>query len=199
MDEKLSAAKPLTWRGKGDLPQAVWATPPKGTFLLIELWSGISGLAIAMLSVGFTVYGVAAETDPIARQCAQAVLPHLVHYESVEQVKASDFRGLLTRRKPRAVIMGGGSPSQGNSVLNSGRQGLSDARSLQPWHLHRLRREFKELPEMEGITLILLLENVASMPKQVQEQYDEWLQCFPILIEAGFLRVGTPQEALLDR
>eukprot|EP00434_Breviolum_minutum_P039847 symbB.v1.2.035390.t1/scaffold4753.1/size44016/3 len=185
-DEKLSAAKPLTWRGKGDLPQAVWAIPPKGTFLLIELWSGISGLAIAMLSVGFTVYGVAAETDSTARECAQAVLPHLVHYEAVEQVKAADFRGLLTRRKPRAVIMGGGSPCQGNSALNSARQGLSDPRSLQPWHLHRLRKEFKDLPEMEGITLILLLENVASMPKQVQEQYDEWLQCSPILIEAGF-------------
>ena len=186
MEEKLSAAKPLTWRGKGDLPQAVWAIPPKGTFLLIELWSGISGLAIAMLSVGFTVYGVAAETDSTTRECAQAVLPHLVHYEAVEQVKAGDFRGLLTRQKPRAVIMGGGSPCQGNSALNSARQGLSDPRSLQPWHLHRLRKEFKDLPEMEGITLILLLENVASMPKQVQEQYDEWLQCSPILIEAGF-------------
>ena len=80
MAGKLSAAKPLTWRGKGDLPQAVWATPPKGTFLLVELWSGISGLAIAMLSVGMTVYGAAAEVDVDARRCAQAVLPHLVHY-----------------------------------------------------------------------------------------------------------------------
>ena len=69
-----------------------------------------------MLSVGMTVYGAAAETDATARQCAQAVFPHLVHYESVEQVKAVDFRGLLTRRKVRAVILGGGSPCQGNSA-----------------------------------------------------------------------------------
>ena len=135
---------------------------------------------------------------PQLDECAQAVLPHLVHYEAVEQVKAADFRGLLTRRKPRAVIMGGGSPCQGNSALNSARQGLSDPRSLQPWHLHRLRKEFKDLPEMEGITLILLLENVASMPKQVQEQYDEWLQCSPHPHRGRFLWMGTPQATLLD-
>ena len=186
MAGKLSAAKPLTWRGKGDLPQAVWATPPKGSFLLVELWSGISGLAIAMLSVGMTVYGAAAEVDVDARRCAQAVLPHLVHYDSVEQVHAEDFKGLLTRRRPRAVILGGGSPCQGNSALNASRRGLSDPRSLQPWHLHRLRQEFSELPEMADVELILLLENVASMQQPVREQYDQWIGCSPLLIEAGY-------------
>lgn len=113
-------------------------------------------------------------------------MPHIVHFPSVEALAAVDFRGLLTRRKPRAVLLGGGSPCQGNSILNKRRRGLQDVRSLQPWHLQRLRDEFLALPEMEGSELITLLENVASMPDEVQQQYSEWLHCAPILIEAGF-------------
>ena len=57
----LSILRPVTWRGKGDLLQLPWAVPPKGCFLLVELWSGMSGLAIAMLAVGMHFYGAAAE------------------------------------------------------------------------------------------------------------------------------------------
>ena len=185
MAEKLTAAKPVSWRGRGDLPQAVWCTPPKGTILVIELWSGISGLSLALLSVGATFYAAAAETNPDARACAQASMPHIAHYPSVEALVAEDFRGLLTRRKPRAVILGGGSPCQGNSSLNKDRKGLQDVRSQQPWHLFRLRNEFRALPEMVGIALIIFLENVASMPKQVCRQYSEWLKCSPVMVEAG--------------
>ena len=39
---------------------------------------------------------------------------------------------------------------------------------------------------MQGIPLILFLENVGSMTQQVRSQYDERLQCGPILIEAGY-------------
>ena len=49
----------------------------------------MSGLAIAMLAVGMHFYGAAAECDPVARRCAQAAMPHLVHYEKVEAVRAS--------------------------------------------------------------------------------------------------------------
>lgn len=119
MAEKLTAAKPVTWRGKGDLPQAVWCTPPKGTLLVIELWSGISGLALALLSVGANFYAAAAETNPDARSCAQAVMPHIVHIPSVEALVAEDFRGLLTRRKPRAVLIGGGVHAKGIVFLTN--------------------------------------------------------------------------------
>lgn len=185
MASRLAAARPVTWRGKGDLLQLPWAVPPKGCFLLVELWSGMSGLAIAMLAVGMHFYGAAAECDPVARRCAQAVMPHLVHYEKVEAVRASDFVPLLRRRRPRAILIGGGSPCQGNSLLNLNRLGLDDARSCQPQELVRLRDEFESLPEAHGIPVLSLLENVGSMPDDVRKAYTEWLRSEPAMIEAG--------------
>ena len=185
MASRLAAARPVTWRGKGDLLQLPWAVPPKGCFLLVELWSGMSGLAIAMLAVGMHFYGAAAECDPVARRCAQAAMPHLVHYEKVEAVRASDFVPLLRRRRPRAILIGGGSPCQGNSLLNLNRLGLDDARSCQPQELVRLRDEFESLPEAHGIPVLSLLENVGSMPDDVRKAYTQWLRSEPAMIEAG--------------
>ena len=106
-------------------------------------------------------------------------MPQLVHYDRVEDVSAKHFQGLLARRRPRAVILGGGSPCQGNSVLNKSRRGLSDDRSLQPAQLKRLKAEFEELPEMQDVVLILFLENVASMPADVLSVYCQWLDSMP--------------------
>ena len=185
VEAALTAARPVCWRGRGDLQQATWAQPPKGTFLLVELWAGVSGLALAMLATGINFYGAAAELDATARACAAESMPNLYHYTRVEDVAASHFRGLLARRKPRAVILGGGSPCQGNSALNKNRQGLLDARSLQPSELRRLIYEFRQLPEMDGVDLILFLENVASMPKEVLRTYSQWLQASPVMIDAA--------------
>ncbi len=187
VESALTASRPVCWRGRGDLLQATWANPPKGTFLLVELWSGVSGLAVAMLSVGMHFYGAAAELDSTARACATEAMPNIYHYTRVEDVAASHFRGLLARRKPRAVILGGGSPCQGNSALNRNRQGLGDERSLQPSELRRLISEFQQLPEMDGVDLILFLENVASMPKEVLQTYSQWLQSSPVLIDAALM------------
>lgn len=81
--------------------------------------------------------------------------------------------------------MGGGSPCQGNTSLNLDRTGLEDPRSQQPLELRRLFQEFDELPEMQSVELIGLLENVASMPKDVRAEYSAWLGCEPTLIEAA--------------
>ena len=48
----LAAAKPITWRGKSDLPQYAWTgTPIKGTWLVLDLWAGYSGLCLALLCI----------------------------------------------------------------------------------------------------------------------------------------------------
>ena len=61
--DRLYAAKPVTWRGQGDLPQFLWAKPFKGTWLVLDLWSGVGGLLIALLSMGVHFYAVTAEMD----------------------------------------------------------------------------------------------------------------------------------------
>ena len=152
---------------------------------MLDLWAGISGLCIALLQLGLHFYGVAAECDETARYVAGINMPNLVHVPQVEQLTAAQFVPLLRRRAFRGVIMGGGSPCQGNSSLNLGRQGLADPRSQQPLELQRLRREFDELPEMVGVELVVFLENVGSMPPSVRQSYNAWLRAEPITVDAA--------------
>ena len=186
LSKRLKAAKPITWRGRGDLLQCNWAPPLHGTWVVVDLWSGIGGLLLALLSMGCHCYAISAENDPFAREAAKRAMPNLIHVDDVAQVRASDFQELLVKRKPRGILVGGGSPCQGNSSLNQDRLGLSDPRSNQPLHLKRILSEFRELPECEGIDVVGFLENVGSMPPDVRAQYNEWLGSAPMMIEAGW-------------
>ena len=182
---RLVGAKPVTWRGRGDLPQFPWGISIRGTWLVLDLWAGIGGLCIALLALGVHIYAISAESDPVASAAAQAAMPNLVHIDSVEELKGADLRQFLQRRQVRGIILGGGSPCQGNSSLNRGRQGLNDPRSQQPSQLRRLREEILALPEARTCEVITFLENVASMPQSVCEQYSTWLGAQPVLSDAA--------------
>ena len=184
--EKLAAAKPVSWRGKGDLPQYSWAGPPlRGSWLVLDLWSGYSGLCIALLSLGVHFYALAADTDPVCRACAQESMPQIVHVDAVEHVQARVLRAILRRRRFRGIIVGGGSPCQGNSSLNSARAGLGDQRSLQPSLLARLVRDLEAEELCQDLQVVAFLENVASMPPDVCAQYDTWMRSSPVQVNAA--------------
>ena len=134
-------SKTVTWRGLGDLPQFTWAIPPAASWLVIDLWAGFSGLCVALLAMGARFHAVAAETDPFPAQVASQLMPHIVTIDAVENVTGAMFRPFLQRRQVRRIILGGGSPCQGNSALNPGRKGLGDVRSQQPQELVRIRAE----------------------------------------------------------
>ena len=123
----------------------------------------------------------------MAAGVAQSLFPNLVAIEDVADVCGQLFIPFLRRRRDtiRGIILGGGSPCQGNSALNSNRQGLSDIRSQQPCHLHRLRQELGALPECAGLEFVDFLENVSSMPAEVQTAYNEWMGSSPILVDAA--------------
>ena len=105
-------------------------------------------------------------------------MPDLVHISRVEDIQVDALLPWIRRRKPRGILLGGGSPCQGNSSLNLSRQGLDDPRSWQPQHLCRLRDELAAHPECSEIELVTFLENVASMPSQVLEQYSSWIKAY---------------------
>ena len=113
------AARPVTWRGAGELLQVSWATPPKGAWLVVDMWAGFSGLCIALLSLGFHFYAIAAECEEEARRCASAVMPSIVHTSDVCDVTAEVLLAIIRKRRMRGIIVGGGSPCQPNSVLNT--------------------------------------------------------------------------------
>ena len=62
-------------------------------FLLIDLWSGFAGAAMALLSLGVSVDCLAAETDPFVREVAAENLDGIVQVNSVEEVSVDMVRG----------------------------------------------------------------------------------------------------------
>ena len=145
----------------------------------------MGGLCIALLQLGWHFYAVAAEPDPIAAQAAVHNMPNLVHVPRIEDLHAKDFLPFLQRRNIRGILMGGGSPCQGNSSLNLRRKSLEDPRSQQPLELKRLRAEFADLPECASLELVVFLENVASMTKEVRDHYSQWMDGPPVCVDAA--------------
>ena len=181
----LYGAKPIVWRGRSDLPQAPWVRPTKGCWLVIDLWSGIGGLPMALLQAGWHFYCLSAEMDEEAATVASQAMPNIVHISRVEDIPAQALVPFLRRRRPRGILVGGGSPCQGNSSLNKRRKGLDDPRSQQPLLLKDLRDQLQALPECEEVEILSLLENVGSMPDSVRAQYSEWMESEPTLVDAA--------------
>lgn len=106
---RLVAARPVTWRGRGELCQCPWMRPLRGSWLVIECWAGVGGLALALLSMGVQFWSLSAECDPTAVQVSQSCMPQTVHVQRVETLRASMLVPFLRKRRIRGIIMGGGS------------------------------------------------------------------------------------------
>ena len=171
----LYAARPLTWRGQGELPQLPWPQPHKGLVLVIDMWSGIGGLLVALLALGIRCVAISAEQDEEILPSVKQHFPNVVHVPSVEQLRGEDFVPVLRRRAFTAIVLGGGSPCQGNSALNLRRNGWQDPRSQQPRHLQRLHTELRQHMAVLGINIpvFTFLENVGSTPPDVISRYTE--------------------------
>ncbi len=164
--DRLYGAKPVTWKGRGDLPQVPWSKPTRGSWLVLDLWSGLGGLCMALLQCGLHFFAIAAEMDAVASELCAVNLLNVIHIPRVESLRAAALQPFLRRRQIRGIIMGS---------LNLGRQGLGDIRSHQPLVMIQLRDEIQSLPEASGLELVSFLENVGSMPREVESQYSSWM------------------------
>ena len=183
--QELAAARPVTWRGRGDLLQVPWAKAAKGRWLVIDLWSGISGLCVTLLSLGLHFHCIAAEWDESAVQCARHCFPSVVHVPLVEHITVETIVPYLKRRQIRGIIIGGGSPCQPNSALNRSGKGLQDSRARQPQHLSRLLQAMRQHPLCRDLEIIGFLENVASAEVATVRQYSEWLGGLSIEVDGA--------------
>ena len=143
----------------------------------MDLWSGISGTIMALLALGIRVIALAAEWDEDARDVAAKNMPNIVHMSKVEDIEPDMLKKVLSRRTFSGIIIGGGSPCQGNSSLNASRKGLGDERSRQPLLLSKLADDIELLSEVadQHIPVMRWLENVASSPTDVRQAYSLWL------------------------
>ena len=86
---RLAAAKPASWRGRGELISPPWKAPIVGPVLLIDLWSGFSGAGILIMpSLGVKFYVLAAESNPDVVKMAETNIDQIVHVPSVELIDA---------------------------------------------------------------------------------------------------------------
>ena len=89
--DALCTAKQVTWRGQSELPQMPWPQARPGLVLVVDLWSGISGLLVALLALGVRCIAVAAEQQRDLWPAVQKSFPHLVHVGEVEALMGDRF------------------------------------------------------------------------------------------------------------
>ena len=131
---------------------------------MIDLWAGVGGLIFAALALGLRCVVLSAEMDDDLRTAKVKLLPNIVEVSHVEIITAGMLQKVMSRRTFAAILLGGGSPCQGNSVLNTHRKGLQDERSWQPLQLQRIATEIGQA--CPDVPLFKFLENVASAPKR---------------------------------
>ena len=180
---RLSVCKPVAWRGRGEVPQYPWS--PMGTWRLLDLWSGIGGAIMACPALGLRVFAVAIEQDPVVVERAAQSFLNVVSMQYLEDFRGEMLVEILQRRTVEGVVIGGGSPCQGNSALNRHRRGLGDVRSHQPSQLARIAEEVANLEESFGLRIRTFLENVASSPRSVIKHYNQLLEAKPLRIQAS--------------
>ena len=130
--------------------------------------------------------GLAAEQNDYARYVTSKNFPEVIHTVDVGKVRAAWFQPLLQKRDIKAIIVGGGSPCQGNSSLNRRRRHLLDPRSRQPEFLAKLAKDLKELPEVVNgmIPVLVWLEMVGSARAATLNHYANILEANMININA---------------
>ena len=146
-------------------------------------------MAFAALALGLRCIVLAAECDPALRLAKQRFFPNMVEIERVEDLNVEMLRQVVQKRQFSAILVGGGSPCQGNSFLNSRRKGLDDERSWQPGYLRAFadaaRHAYPDVP------LFCMLENVASAPPSVVAHYTDLMKATPVELDAadwGYVR-----------
>ena len=91
---------------------------------MIDLWSGMGGLLVGLVSLGVRCICLSVEAAGHLREAQGHAFAGLVHLARVEDVKGAMLDAVLAKRQVAAILIGGGSPCQGNSAFNKNRRGM---------------------------------------------------------------------------
>jgi hypothetical protein len=180
----LAASRQICYRGDGQILQVPWRLKLSGTFLVVDLFDGLSVLFIALLALGVSFIGATADTSNEADYLSKKNFPDATRLGNVSDVHGHMFKQVLAKKKLAAILVCGGSPCQGNSILGN-RRGLKDARTLLYTHILRLADELEALPERGNTSVLRLLENVYDMPAEVHEKFSADFNGKPLYTDAG--------------
>ncbi|CAK0815284.1 unnamed protein product, partial [Prorocentrum cordatum] len=150
--------------------------------LLIGLFDGIGGLAVAVSRLPFRIAAyVAAETDAKARRVVRLRGPGVIDWGDVTRVGSETVRNLFEAFGGLVdlVAVAAGSPCQDLSRLNVGGRGLSGRKSSL---FHEVPRILALLAAVFRDRFVWFVENVASMSDVNVELISEALQVRPTLV-----------------
>ena len=180
--DQLYAAKAVLWRGSGDLPQrGSWPELGRGLWIVLDFWSGMGSLLIGLCSLGVRCICVSAESDKMAQSCIGHGFPNTVIISDVHSFDVRMLDKLFERRQIAAVLIGGGSPCQGNTSQNPKRKGLQDSRTLQAFIVPRVA---KAVRERFHVNTVEFLENAGSSPPPVVAALSKEFGTNPIAVGA---------------
>ncbi|CAK0895307.1 unnamed protein product, partial [Prorocentrum cordatum] len=150
--------------------------------LLIGLFDGIGGLAVAFSRLPFRIAAcVAAETDAKARRVVRLRWPGVIGWGDVTRVGSETVRDLFEGFGGLVdpVAVAAGSPCHHLSRLDVGGRGLSGRGSSLP---HEVPRILALLAAVFRDELVWFVENMASMSSVNVELISEALQVRPTLV-----------------
>ena len=177
MSDQLYACKAILWRGSGELPQRAWPELSRGLWVIIDLWSGVGTLLAGACALGIRAIAICAECDPMASACIAHGFPNAIILKDVNAFRADMLDKLAKRRTITAVLVGGGSPCQGNSAQNPNRRGLQDGRTQQAFIVPKIAHAIRE---RHGVKTVEWLENAGSSPPPVIAELSEAFQTKPV-------------------
>ena len=169
-------------------PEDPTALSKEEKVLVIDLFSGIGGLTMALQKAGcHWEYLVCIEKDKDCRRLLRRVHPGVELIGDVKKFGLQELRRIL-KKVPgvTGIIVGGGSPCQGLSRLSSGREHLLDERSKLFFEAARIFAMVEEEARSLKIWALKLLENVVADAQDVAEMSFE-LGIEPVLVDAQYL------------
>lgn len=144
---------------------------------VVSLFDGISCARVALKRARLRVDEYhASEIDPYAIKIALKNFPNTKHIGDVKSISKFSHPHLFDKSVDLLI---GGSPCQDLSIANNTRKGLKGSRSGLFWEYARILKAMK--PKY------FILENVASMPKEVKDIITKELGVEPILIDAALV------------
>lgn len=159
---------------------------------IISLFDGVSCAQVAIKDLDYEVNYLASEIDPYAIEITKANHPNTTHLGDIQKISivetSQDFKKYIfygDGHQPAIPfnndidLLIGGSPCQDLSIAKKNREGLAGKRSGLFYEYVRLLKEIK--PKY------FILENVASMPKEAQEEISKELGVQPVMINAALV------------
>ena len=102
---RFAAAKPLSWRGRGDVFQAPWTRCLPGLILCVDFGADAGSSFLALLSTGSRSTGVFLCQDPDFAMAVKGNFPHCVVDAATSDIGPGMLDQILKRRDVRSVLL----------------------------------------------------------------------------------------------